>query len=67
MILKGDNKLILNQETLRSMVEDSLNASQLDGEDYIYVRKVEFQFVGNTFELTITTDRPTMEVTHVES
>lgn len=57
MILPGKNKLVLNQEAMRRMLEDAINAATMDGEDYIYVTRIDFAYVANTFEIELTTDR----------
>lgn len=57
MMLPGKNKLVLNEESMRRMLEDAINAATLDGEDYIYVRAVEYSWTGKAFEIELTTDR----------
>lgn len=56
MMLPGKNKLVLNEEAMRRMLEDAINAATMDGEDYIYVRAVEYSWTGKAFEIQLTTD-----------
>lgn len=66
MILRGKNKLVLNEQSLSALLEDAINSALLDGEDYIRVTGIKYTYVGDDFEVFLTTDRPTMEVTNVE-
>lgn len=67
MMLKGTNKLVLNPEAMRLMLEDAINASMHDGEDFVHVVQVEYSSYYNEFVISITTDLPKMEVSDVES
>jgi hypothetical protein len=66
MNFPGSNKLELSDEAVKAAIEDALNASRLEGEDRVYVlecRSVYASWVG--LSVTITTDKPTAEVTNI--
>lgn len=57
MLLPGNNKLTLNEESMKAMLQDAINAALLAGEDYIYVHAVRWAYIGNAFEVDVSTDK----------
>lgn len=67
MQLPGNNKLMVSGAVMCRLVEDAINASLKDGEDYVHVSEVKFTYMKDIFEISISTDKPTYEVANVES
>ena len=56
MELIGTNKLTLTSESVMRLLEDALNGSQRDGENYIRVLDLRREYTYGDFVIEITTD-----------
>lgn len=56
MNLPGNNELSLTDEAIRMAIEDALNASQREGEDFIRVVSMRHTYTYPQWIVTITTD-----------
>lgn len=67
MNLPGINKLTMTEECLRMALEDMVNATRREGEDYVHVVAVNTHYGTGGATLDLTTDPqpiiPTGEVT----
>jgi hypothetical protein len=56
MNLPGNNELSLTDEAIRMAIEDAINASQREGEDFIRVVSLRHTYTRPSWIATITTD-----------
>ena len=67
MELIGTNRLTLTTATVMRLLEDAINASQKDGENYIRVTDIRRSYSYGDFDIEVTTDseRPATELREV--
>lgn len=56
MELIGTNKLVLTPATVMRLLEDAINASQRDGENYIRVTDISRSYSYGDFTIEVTTE-----------